>query len=130
MNIDNLTFGQLKEISTMFSNNGNCNAAKSNLLNDAIGKYVIVRSYNDGVNAGYLEKADDTGCILTQCRRLWRHKPKNTNLLWFEGVAESGLSEEYTRVGGVTKKKYIIEKYSIVICSEEAEKSIKGFDNK
>ena len=47
----------------------------SSITDSAIGKFVIVRSRNEGVNAGTLRAADDTGVILEDCRRIWYHKP-------------------------------------------------------
>jgi hypothetical protein len=66
--IDDLTFGEIKELMALFGNQAPQN--NSNLFKDVIGQYVVVRSRNEGINAGYLEAADDTGCILTEARRL------------------------------------------------------------
>ena len=77
-----------------------------------IGQPVIVRSRNEGTNVGIVELADDTGIVLTGVRRLYYHKPKDNSLSWYEGVAESGISED-SRVSGTVWRKAIIEDYSM-----------------
>lgn len=95
------------------------------LPNVYTGKFVIVRSRNEGINAGTLKAADDTGCILENCRRLWWHKPADVGLSWYEGVAVSGLSSD-SKVSCTVSAKVIVEDYSITLCSNDAEKSIMG----
>lgn len=77
-----------------------------------IGKYVIVRSRNEGINVGQVELADETGVILINARRLYYHRPKDTSLSWYEGVAMSGISDN-SKVSGTVIKKIIIEDYSM-----------------
>lgn len=96
---------------------------KNPLPNAYAGRFVIVRSQNEGINAGILRAADETGCILENCRRLWWHKPADTSLSWYEGVAVSGLSGD-SKVSCTVRSKIIVENYSIILCSEEAQKSI------
>ena len=88
-----------------------------------IGKKVIVRSRNEGINAGVVVLADETGIELKDCRRLWFHNPKDENLSWYEGVSISGLSSD-SKVSGTVKTKVIIEDYSITECNDDAFKSI------
>jgi hypothetical protein len=99
----------------------------TNLFSRYVGKYVICRSRNEGVNAGYVVELDDTGVILKEARRLYYHKPINKNISWYEGVAISGISED-SRVGPAVEK-IIIEDYSLTICDQLAEKSIKEIKN-
>lgn len=89
-----------------------------------VGKYVIVRSRNEGINAGKVLELDETGVILEDARRLYYHKPTNKELSWYEGVALEGLSKD-SKVGAEVTK-LIVEDYSITLCSKEAEKSIRG----
>ena len=101
-------------------------ASNESLYDSVIGEYVIVRSRNEGLNAGFLKKADRTGCVLSQAQRLYRPISKDKSLSWYEGVAQTGLSDE-SKVSGVVEEKVIVEDYSITICSELAKKSIQGF---
>ena len=123
MNIDDLTYGQIKEIAKLACGTKSA-PSSSGLGNQFVGKYVIVRSRNEGINAGKILELDDTGVILEDARRLYYHKPANKELSWYEGVALEGLSKD-SKVGAEVTK-LIIEDYSITVCSKDAEKSIRG----
>jgi hypothetical protein len=88
-----------------------------------IGKFVIVRSYNEGINAGTVVAADNNSIILKNCRRLWRHWPKDKKLSWYEGVAISGLDDK-SEVSCTSSLKVIVEKYSITAVTDKAKRSI------
>ena len=120
MDINNLTIGQAKELASLFAQN---TEVKQNLYSRYVGKYVICRSRNEGVNAGKVVAADETGVILEDCRRLWYHKPVNKNLSWYEGVAELGLSSD-SKIGNPVEK-IIVEDYSLTVCTAISEKSIR-----
>jgi len=120
MNIDDMNYGELKAIAAMF----NTTNATSNIASSTVGKYVIVRSRNEGINAGVVKQADETGIILTDARRIWYHKPKDKNLSWYEGVAKSGLSTD-SKISNEVEEKAIIESYSVTFCTKEAEASIR-----
>lgn len=122
MNIDELTYGQIKEIAKLAC--GTKQPSPGGLGNQFVGKYVIVRSRNEGINAGKVLELDDTGIILEDARRLYYHKPANKELSWYEGVALEGLSKD-SKVGAEVTK-LIVEDYSITVCSKDAEKSIRG----
>ena len=87
-----------------------------------IGKKVIVRSRSEGVNAGTVVIADETGVELKDCRRLYYHKPKDKSTSWYEGVALSGVSSD-SKVGP-TVNKTIIEDYSMTLSNDKAFKTI------
>lgn len=101
----------------------NNDSTKCSLTESAIGKYVLVRTVNEGINAGFLEDADKTGVILKDAKRLWYYKPKDNLTAWYEGVANTGLHKD-SKVSCSVKRKYIIEDYSITLCSDVAAKSI------
>ena len=121
MNIDDLTISEARQLANMFG--GGNNSTASNLYSRYVGKYVICRSRNEGINAGKVIEADETGVILEDARRLYYHKPKDTSISWYEGVAVSGVSED-SKIGEPVEK-IIAEDYSLTVCSAEAEKSIK-----
>lgn len=110
MEIDKLTIGKVKEINGVFA--------------DYIGKYVIVRSRNEGVNAGRVRRAGIGFVELADARRLWYHKPKKKAASWYEGVSIYGLSDD-SKISNTVDLKLIVEDYSITNCSEEAESSIR-----
>ena len=120
MSIDNLTIGEAKQLVSLFST-----PPKSEIYSSLIGKYVIVRTYNEGVNAGVVQMADETGIVLSEARRLWYHEPKDPATAWFEGVAMSGLSDG-SQISVAVPEKTIIENYSVTPCSQEAEFSIRN----
>jgi len=93
------------------------------IANALVGSFVIVRSRNEGINAGTLEAADETGCIIADCRRIYYHRPKDRSLSWYEGVAETGLSID-SKVSGTVARKVIVEDYSLTACTDEAKESI------
>lgn len=93
------------------------------IMSRFIGKKVIVRSHNEGINAGVVVIADSTGIELSNCRRIWYHKPKDTSVSWYEGVATTGLSND-SKVSCTVSTKLIVEDYSITVCTDEAYNSI------
>ena len=124
MNINDLTIGQAKELTNFFNKPEN----ESSLLSSVIGKYVIVRSRNEGVNCGYVKQADDTGVILTDARRIYYHRPLDKKLSWYEGVAISGLDGS-SKMSNSVSEKIIIEDYSITICTDLAKKSLIEYES-
>jgi len=60
MNIDNFTYGELKQIAAMFHNQ----APASVTPHPFVGKYVIARCYAAGVHAGEVVSADGENVIL------------------------------------------------------------------
>ena len=101
------------------------NTPSASLAGSMVGKYVIVRSRNEGLNAGVVEAADHTGVILTDCRRLWYHKPAVKTESWYEGVARNGLSAD-SKVSAAVSRKAIIEDYSMTECAAVARQSIEA----
>ena len=126
MNLDTLTIGQAREIAEMFSRiTGGAAKNGDPKFDGLIGEYVIVRSRNEGINAGFVVVADSDGIVLKECRRLFYHKPKKTSQCWYEGVANMGLSSD-SKLSPSVISKTIIEDYSITRCTPEAIESIRG----
>lgn len=124
INIDDMTYGQLKQINALFYGMEALNSKESISIHQRnIGKYVLVRSRNEGINAGVVVAADETGIVLSECRRVWYHRPADETS-WYEGVANSGLRKD-SKVSAPVLEKAIIEDYSITICTDVAEKSIR-----
>lgn len=97
----------------------------SSLCESWVGKFVICRTRNEGINAGTVVAADETGVILKDCRRIWYHKPKDKNMSWYEGVAISGLSDD-SKVSVTSSSKMFCEDYSLTECTEVGKTSIMG----
>ena len=122
MNFNDMTIGQVKELASMF---GDKATPAQTVASKMVGKYAIIRSRNEGINAGVILAADHTGVVLGNARRLWHHKPKVTSESWYEGVANHGLSSD-SRVSGTVEQKAIIEDYSVTVCTDEARQSIEA----
>lgn len=122
MDINSLTLGQIKELTSLFGS-APISSPSSGISASMVGKYVIVRSRNEGLNAGYVEAADNTGVILKDAKRLWYHKPAVKTESWYEGVANHGLSKD-SKVSGSVPRKVIIEDYSMTECTDIARQSI------
>lgn len=118
MNIDNLTFGQLKEIAAMFSNQQP--AKKSHPF---IGKYVIARCYAAGVHAGEVISAEGEEVILKDSRRLWSWKAKNGIAL--SGVAQNGIKSD-SKVDTMNPLIALTGVCELIVCSDIAKASING----
>jgi len=123
MNLENLTYGEIKELVSVFGKQ----KKQSKILKDSIGQYAIVRTRNEGINCGTVVMADDTGVVIEDARRIYYHKPKDNNVSWYEGVSCTGLHSD-SKISGVVSRKYIIEDYSLTICSKEAEKSLRNHE--
>jgi hypothetical protein len=117
MNIDSLTFGELKQIAAMFG------AKQSEAEpHPFIGKYVICRCYSAGVHAGVLVSQVGDQAVLKDSRRLWSWKAK-------AGVALSGLAVnglESGKVDTLVDDIALTGVIETIPCSAEAMRSING----
>jgi hypothetical protein len=118
MNIDNMTYGELKAIAALF--NGQQHALNTGM----IGKYVIVRCRDAGIHAGVLESTDGRACVLTDARRLWYWKVRG-NGDFLNAIAVSGVHEDSKLSAPVTRIA-LTENCEILQCSDEAEKVIRN----
>jgi len=116
MNIDNLTFGQLKEISAMFFNQ---QPAKKD--HPFVGKYVIARCYSAGVHAGEVVSADGEEVILKDSRRLWSWKAKDGIAL--SGVAQNGIKSD-SKVDTMNPLISLTGVCELIVCSDISKASI------
>jgi len=129
MNIDDMALGDLKKIAAMFSGTiaekGGASAPPTPDVPDFAGRYVIIRTRNEGVNAG-LVVSNGAGFVhLKDARRLWKIIPPSSSEKWYEGVAKSGLGDG-SQIS-IEAEKLISEDYSITVCTAAAEESIRGF---
>jgi hypothetical protein len=120
INVDDLTLGQIKEIQSL----QNKEQQTPFIASDFVGKYVICRTRNEGINFGKVVRLDNTGVILEEARRIYYHKPKAKGVSWYEGVAFCGLSDD-SKISNETTK-VIIEDYSLTACTQEAIDNIKS----
>jgi hypothetical protein len=90
--------------------------------NGMIGKYVIVRCRDAGVHAGVLKCHNGRECVLEESRRLWYWKVKGSGD-FLSAIALSGVHEDSKLGAEITV--HLTENCEIIICTKEAEKSIR-----
>ncbi len=119
MNIDEMTYGDLKKIAAMFST-----VQAESKHHPFCGKYVIARCYSAGVHAGEVVSADGENVILKDSRRLWSWKAKDGVAL--SGVAQNGLKSE-GQVDTLNPEIALTGVCELIPCSAKARESIDGF---
>lgn len=119
MNIDDLKFGELKQIASMFSGNF---SEKTEGLNEQIGEYVIVRTYSAGVWFGILAQKSGNEVILTEARRMYQWWCKKSISL--SGVAKYGINQDKSKICPALDKVWL-EAIEILSLTDEAIDSIR-----
>lgn len=125
MNIDNLTFGELKQIASMFAATQSA-APKTNAAHPFVGKYVIARCYAAGVHAGTVLYVDGENVILTDSRRLWSWQAKDGIAL--SGVAQHGIKDKGCKVDVVNPKLYLTGVCELIPATDSARESINAYN--
>ena len=118
MNINELTIGQAKELTSLF---GNQQIQSSDGINFAIGKYVIIRTYSAGVWAGTLEKKAGNEVILSNAKRLWRWWAKESISL--SAVAKYGINQVKSEIAPAVENVWL-EAIEIIPATKVAQESI------
>jgi len=119
VNIDSMTYSELKQIASMFNS-----VQKTEAPHPFVGKYVIARCYSAGVHAGEVVSADGENVILKDSRRLWSWKAKDGVAL--SGVAQNGLKSE-GKVDTLNPLIALTGVCELIPCSLTARESIDGF---
>lgn len=118
MNINDLTIGQAKELTTLFGNNQQLN---NKGIQYGIGKNVIIRTYSAGVWCGTLSQKSGNEVILTDARRLWRWCASESISL--SAVAIFGILEDKSQIAPAVEGVWL-EAIEIIPTTEKAKKSI------
>ena len=119
MNIDDLTLGQLKEITKMMGATGGAN---QETLNSHIGEKVIIRTYSAGVWFGKLIEKAGNEVILQNARRMYYWKANKSISL--SGVAVYGV-QDCSKICPAIEKQWL-NAIEIISCTDEAIKSIES----
>ena len=123
MNIDNLTFGELKQIAALF--NGQAQPTQITAPHPFVGKYVIARCYSAGVHAGTVVSVDGETAILKDSRRLWSWNAQDGIAL--SGVAQNGVVKENSKIDTINPEIYLTGVCELIPCSAKAQESIHGY---
>ena len=121
--IDNLTYGELKQIAAMFLNTP-APQVQTNIANPLIGKYCIARCYSAGVHAGIVEAVDGENVILRDSRRLWSWRAADGVAL--SGVAQHGIKKEGSKIDVVNPVLYLTGVCELIPATDGAKASIHG----
>lgn len=116
MNIDQLTYGELKQIAAMFQASNSAQSAP----HPFVGKYVICRCYSAGVHAGELVSQNGDQVVLKNSRRLWSWVANGGVAL--SGLAVTGLKSG--KIDTVLPELALTGVIETIPCSEAAEASI------
>lgn len=122
MNIDNLTYGELKQIAALFGSQ--TPAVQANQPNPMVGKYCIARCYAAGVHAGEVVSVDGENVILKNSHRLWSWKAKDGVAL--SGVAQHGVDRSKCKIDALNSVIYLTGVCELIQCSVVARESING----
>lgn len=102
MNIDNFTFGELKQIAAMF---GGQQQTQQKASHPYIGMFCIARCYEAGVHAGYVASVDGENVILENSIRMWSWKAADGIAL--SGCAQHGVKQNECKLDAVNPSIYL-----------------------
>ena len=117
MNIDDLTYGELKQIAAMF---GGPAKQASRVEGDL--RPVIVRCRDAGVHYGKLVAYEGRSVWLKDSRRLWKWKAAEG--LALSGVARNGIIAKESKLDTLVPSIALLDACEIIDASPEAAKTI------
>lgn len=123
MTIDNLTLGEIKQLVAMFSGEQRQTQEHIGSLNKMIGQKVIIRTYSAGVWFGVLSEKNGNEVILTNARRMWFWKAKESISL--SAVAVHGIDQGQSKIVEPVTSVWL-EAIEIIPCSKAAIESLEG----
>jgi len=116
MNIDDLTLGQIKQLTALYQQP----QLQQGIESAMIGKFCIIRTYFAGVHAGTVTAIQDKKVLLKNSYRLWSWKGTGVAL---SGVA-NGRLEPGQRVDACNPEHYLPDMVECIPCTKESEESI------
>ena len=123
-NIDNMTYGELKQIAALFGSAQS--VAQPSTINGMVGKKCIVRTYSAGVFFGEIAEKSGSEVIVKNARRMWRwHAAESVNL---SAVANHGIKEKQSKIAEAVESVWL-EAIELIPCTEKAIASIEGAPN-
>ena len=126
MNIDNMTFGELKQIAALFSSAQAVQQSSPATLSAMVGKKCIVRTYSAGVFFGEIAEKSGNEVIVKNARRMWRwHAAESISL---SAVANHGIKEKQSKIAEAVESIWL-EAVELIPCTEKSIASIEGAPN-
>ena len=124
-NIDNLTFGELKQIAAMFQAT-QAPITQHDGLSGMVGNKCIIRTYAAGVWFGEVEQKAGNEVIVKNARRMWRwHAAESVSL---SAVANHGIKEKQSKIAEAVSSVWL-EAIELIPCTDKAIASIEGAPN-
>lgn len=121
MNIENLTYGEMKQIAALFT----AASTTPKTVNPMVGKYCIARCYSAGVHAGEVISVDGENVILKDSRRLWSWEAKDGIAL--SGVAQHGIKAKSCKVDVVNPLLYLTGVCELIPVGAGVQESINAY---
>jgi hypothetical protein len=120
MNINDLTIGQAKELSALFSSESPVG------LNSMVGNMCVIRTYSAGVWFGRVIQKSGSEVIIDGARRLWRwHAASGITL---SEVALHGIQRDKSKIAEALDGVWL-NSIELLPTTEKAAKSIAGADS-
>uniref|UniRef100_A0AB39ABX5 DUF6948 domain-containing protein n=1 Tax=Pectobacterium phage Sabo TaxID=3158141 RepID=A0AB39ABX5_9CAUD len=128
MDINEITLGQAKELSQLFSTTSVVNEAQANgrLERNFIGKSVIIRTYSAGVWFGVLSEKSGNEVIVKNARRMWRWQAKESISL--SAVAKFGIDQSKSKIAPAVDEVWL-EAIEIIPTTPDSTALIEGADD-
>lgn len=121
-NIENLTYGELKQIAALFSNTSA--QSSEGFESKHVGKYVIVRTYASGVFLAKLERHSGRMAELSDSRRLWQFKAAEGISL--SAVALNGVDPKACRFPAAIPEQTVLDCLEFLPVSEKCLATIRA----
>lgn len=118
MNINDLTIGQAKELSSL-------SGAITVSAHPFVGRYVIARCYAAGVHAGEVVSVEGENVVLKNSRRLWSWKAKDGVAL--SGVAQNGLKDGSSKLDVLNPEIYLSGVCELIPVASGVKESINAY---
>jgi len=123
MNIDDLTYGQIKQLQSLFGGSNTVEHSSSLLNNEAIGKKCIIRTYSAGVWFGEVIAKTKDEVVLKNARRMYKWVTTDKGITLSE-VSLTGVASE-SKIQKAVDKVWL-QQIEIIPCTEIAIKNIEG----
>lgn len=124
-NIDNLTYGELKQIAALFAGQSVAQPHQAG-LNGMIGQKCIVRTYSAGVWFGEIAEKSGNEVIVKNARRMWRWWAAESISL--SAVALHGIIHDKSKIAEAVPSVWL-EAIELIPASDKAITSIEGAKN-
>jgi len=122
MNINELTIGQVKELTNIFGNQTQSTVG----LNTMIGKKCVIRTYSAGVWFGEIAEKSGNEVVVVNARRMWQWFASESISL--SAVAIYGIKHDKSKIAPAVDSVWL-EAIELIPASSKAIESIEGAPN-